>query len=83
MRYILINFWESDTPEIVTHPHGDGPLVINPEKESLLLLTQKYPNAIVVPLSKNLIVWEVDDSIPDDWDDETKWPPKSDTTVYL
>ena len=81
MKYIIIEDISTDFPDIVKYE--GKPRIFNTELEAVENLMGYGTDAIVVPLSKNLMNWEVDDSMPDDWDDETKWPPKSDTTVYL
>ena len=81
MKYIIIENYQSDWPSILTSSMTSNmPMIFTSLAEAE---TNLHTDAIVVPLSKNLMNWEVDDSMPDDWDDETKWPPKSDSTVYL
>ena len=69
MRYIIIEDYDTEYPEIVTF---EGKPRIFADDEAAYQASHNYRNAIVVPLSKELMCWEED----------KKWP-ESDTTVYL
>jgi len=81
MKYIIIEDISTDFPDIVKYE--GKPRIFNTELEAVENLMGYGTDAIVVPLSKNLMVWEDNPDVSPEWDDETKWPPKSDSTVYL
>lgn len=83
MRYIIIENYQSDWPTIVTSSMTSNMPMIFTSLESAHEASNFYTDTIVVPLSKELMVWEDNPDVSPEWDDETKWPPKSDTTVYL
>lgn len=56
MRYILINNWQTDNPEIMRAL--EQPMIFSTELVAREV-AQEYPNAIVIPLSKNLIDWSI------------------------
>ncbi len=75
MRYIIIDNYQSDWPTIVMNSMTSNKPIMFNSLEQAQLEANIHTDAIVVPLSKELMVWE----------DNQKWPdlPETDLTVYV